>query len=119
MKLAEEEADINQDEQMVLSLEVVKKVELTRKIEKHANKQPTWGLVLVERQRRKKHEGSMLQKAMDLKKEKNWNLLKVILFSGLQYNDLNQIAIDASVSLGDSIEENFNLIDNLVNVDRE
>jgi hypothetical protein len=43
----------------------------------------------------------------------------VILFSVLQYNDLNQIAIDASVSLGDSIEENFNLIDNLVNVDRE
>jgi hypothetical protein len=32
---------------------------------------------------------------------------------------LNQIAIDASVSLGGSVDEKLNLIDNLVNVDRE
>jgi hypothetical protein len=38
MELAEEEIDINQDEQMLLSLEVVKKVELARKIEKQTKK---------------------------------------------------------------------------------
>jgi hypothetical protein len=70
MELAEEEEDIKKDEQMVLSPEVVKKVALARKIEKQTNKQPTWGPVLVERQSRMKSEGSILQKAMDLKKKK-------------------------------------------------
>jgi hypothetical protein len=71
MELAEEEEeDIKKDEQMVLSPEVVKKVALARKIEKQTNKQPTWGPVLVERQSSMKSEGSILQKAMDLKKKK-------------------------------------------------
>jgi hypothetical protein len=73
----------------------------------------------VERQRRKKHEGSMLQKAMDLKKKRNLEPFKVNPFFVLQYTNLNQIAIDASVSLGEPVAENINLIDNLVNVDRE
>jgi hypothetical protein len=51
--------------------------------------------------------------------EKKLEPLKGNPFSVLQCNDLNQIAIDASVSLGGYVDEKINLIDNLVDVDRE
>jgi hypothetical protein len=61
----------------------------------------------------------MLQKAMDMKNKKNLEPLKGNPFSVLQTNALNQIASDASVSLGGSIDEKFKLIDDMVCVDRE
>jgi hypothetical protein len=58
--------------------------------------------------------GTVLKKAMQIKKKKNLEDVKGNSFAVLQVDYLNQIARDASIRIGRDNEENVKLIDKLV-----
>jgi hypothetical protein len=71
--------------------------------------------VLVERKRRSQNNGgSMMQKAMELKKKKNLEHIKGNKIDTLQFDDLNKISCDVNIKVGNDKYDKTSIIDNLI-----
>jgi hypothetical protein len=115
--LKQEGADQGDNERYVelseLSKEVVEKITEDRgnvlmmgRCDTKKRTQADWGLVLVERQRRRQDNGiPVLQRAMKLKQKKNLEQVKGNPFESLQYEKLHQIANDTHLKFGKDIEK--------------
>lgn len=123
-----EDGEENLGEQTELPRELVLKLEWEREEQpmmrppgnKKQAKESPWGPVLVERQRRNQNkEGSMLQKAMELKQKRNLEPIRGNSSATLQHDCLNQVAKDANINIGKNAKENTELINNLMKVDRD
>jgi hypothetical protein len=80
------------------------------------SKEKKWGPVLVDRPRRNQNTWEIvLQKAMQIKKRKNLEVVKGNFFSILQSDYLNQVAHDANIKIDWDNDENSRLINNLKN----
>jgi vacuolar-type H+-ATPase subunit I/STV1 len=113
------------EEQLELDEEVIKKITKARSLEvqlpekKKKTKIEPWGPMLVERNRRKNNsEGSMLQKAMDLKKKKNLEYTRGNSFATLQNIELNKVALDVNIKIGNDAVESGRIIDTLVDSEK-
>jgi hypothetical protein len=125
MELVEEDKELqNQvEEDCELSKEVVAAIAAAREVDpkltgfdkKRKTKEEKWGLVLVDRQRRKENDGtSMLQKAMELKKREKLDPLKGNVFAALQFDTLDILAcemnLQARVDKFDAMDDNLKVI---------
>jgi hypothetical protein len=61
----------------------------------------------------------MLQKTMGLKQKKNLKPIKGNSFSALQFDYLNQVALDANIKIGFDNDENEKLIKKLVHMEKK
>jgi hypothetical protein len=87
---------------------------------KMKSKSDTWGHTLVERQRRRQDTGvPVLQKVVELKKKKNLEMVKGNSFATLQFDKLNEIALDANLKFVNSSEEAKFIIDNMIEVEQK
>jgi hypothetical protein len=68
--------------------------------------------------RRNNDEGSMLQRAMDLKKKKNLEHTRGNSFASLQNDELNKVAMDVNIKIGKDLVESGNIIDNIVEYEK-
>jgi hypothetical protein len=114
------------EEQLELDEEVIKKITKARSLKvqlpekKKKTKIEPWGPMLVERNRRKNNsEGSMLQKAMDLKKKKNLEYTRGNSFATLQNIELNKVALDVNIKIGNDAVESGRIIDTLVDSEKK
>jgi hypothetical protein len=74
-----------------------------------------WGPILVERLRRSSNnEVSILQKAMNLKKKINLENPRGNSFAALRVDELNKVARNVNVKIGNDKEESCMIINNLV-----
>jgi hypothetical protein len=118
----EEMSDQEPEATRLLTKEVVEDITKAREsrpcvgqCDKKKTNGPVWGPVLVERQRRgQKHGGIMMQKAMEMKKRKNLELVKGNKFAALQYTELNQISNDIDVKIGHDKSGSINIINALI-----
>jgi hypothetical protein len=113
------------EEQMVLSEEMVTSLKAIRDVEMNVglhpcekmrkNNKESWGPILVDRQRRKQNDWTtMLQKAMLLKQKKNLEPLKGNSFASLHSESLYQFVKDVNVHLGVDSSEAQSIISKLV-----
>jgi hypothetical protein len=113
------------EEQMVLSEEMVTSLKAVRDVEMNVrlhpcekmrmNNKESWGPILVDRQRRKQNDWTtMLQKAMLLKQKKNLEPLKGNSFASLHSKSLYQFVKDVNVHLGVDSSEAQSIISKLV-----
>jgi dGTP triphosphohydrolase len=109
------------EDQLELDEEVVEKITKHRSLKvqfpekKKKYKTEPWDPVLVERHRRRNNsEGSMLQRAMDLKKKKNLEHTRGNSFASLQNYELNKVAMDVNIKIGKDLVESGRIMDNLV-----
>jgi hypothetical protein len=85
------------------------------KYDKKRTKDPSWGPMLVERQRRGQNQGgSVLQRAMELKKMKNLEPTKGNIFHILQLPELDQISEVVDIKIGHNKSESINIIKNMI-----
>jgi hypothetical protein len=61
----------------------------------------------------------MMQKAMEMKREKNLEPMKGNKFDILQFDDLNQISCDVNIKVGSDKYDKLGIIDNLIREERE
>jgi hypothetical protein len=102
------------EDRMELDGEVVEEITKARSLEVNVAKKKK-GIILVERPRRKSNnEATMLQKAMDLKKKKNLENARGNSFAALQVDELNKVARDINIKIGNDRKESCMIINNLV-----
>jgi hypothetical protein len=82
-------------------------------------KRQSWGVVLVDKQRRRNNsECSMLQRSMDLKKKNNLEPIKGNSFAILQYEELNHLTMDVNIKIGMNGEDSGRIIQNLIELEK-
>jgi hypothetical protein len=87
--------------------------------DKKWNKEPGWGHVLVERQRRGQNQGSSMklverQRSMKLKKKRNMEPVKGNKFVVLQFSELNQISKDVDIKIGHDKSDSISIINDMI-----
>jgi hypothetical protein len=71
--------------------------------------------VLVERKRRGQNQGgSMMQKAMELKRKRNLEPVKGNRFAALQLPELNQISKDIDIKIGHDKSDSMNILNDMI-----
>jgi AICAR transformylase/IMP cyclohydrolase PurH len=96
--------DISELDKIVVEKLIIEKMEkqaLKPCVHKKKDRVTKWGPTLVERPRRAKNTGgTIMQKAMLIKKRKNLEVAQGNSFAALQIDYLNQIVNDASIKIG-------------------
>jgi hypothetical protein len=83
--------------------------------QKKKTKKDKWGAILVERCRRRQNDGgTVMQKAMKIKRRKNLEHQKDISFASMNVDYLNQVARDTNIRIGCNNDESARLINSLI-----
>jgi hypothetical protein len=121
-------SETKDEEMMGLNPKVAKQIKMAR--EKGLNmgvcgnvkkqKKPTWGPVLVERKRRVQDQGgTIFEKAVNLKKKKNLEMVKGNKFAPLQLDALNDLSKDVNIKIGSNGHDRETIISDLIKVDQD
>jgi hypothetical protein len=121
LKNGSEASDKEVEELLELDVVVVEEITKARSLEvqvaekKKKSRTSPWGPILVERLRRSSNnEVSILQKAMNLKKKINLENPRGNSFAALRVDELNKVARNVNVKIGNDKEESCMIINNLV-----
>jgi hypothetical protein len=121
LKNGSEASDKEVEELLELDVVVVEEITKAKSLEvqvaekKKKSRTSPWGPILVERLRRSSNnEVSILQKAMNLKKKINLENPRGNSFAALRVDELNKVARNVNVKIGNDKEESCMIINNLV-----